>query len=150
MVRSIILAALLTACSEQAPTSTQQPKTASQTPLSVPTPVDNVESWTCSYRGYQIRENESPRAVIVRFTVDDQELVEGSQGQRYRILQNNEYGLIAAWSSSEVEPGKSDPTIAAFAIAIDKRTGFFSRVNLIARPDESGSPRDGSCIRDGQ
>jgi hypothetical protein len=106
------------------------------------------ESWTCTYIGYAIRENQAPRPVIVRFTVDGDELVESSFGQRYRILQNNQYALIAAWSIAEIEPGGSEPSIASWSIAIDKRNGFFSRVNLIAEPGRSGSARDGSCILD--
>jgi hypothetical protein len=108
------------------------------------------ESWTCSYMDYAIREGEAPRTVIVRFSVDGDELIDGSFGQRYRILQNNQHALIAVWSIAEVEPNRVEPSIAAWAIAIDKSNGFFSRVNLIGRPGESGFPRDGSCIRDGR
>ncbi|MFZ4120822.1 MAG: hypothetical protein ACOYKM_04085 [Caulobacterales bacterium] len=117
-------------------------------PVAAEPTVASGESWTCTYMGYAIRENEAPRPVIVRFTVEGEELVEGSFGQRYRILQNNQYALIAAWSIAEIEPTLSEPSIASWSIVIDKRNGFFSRVNLIAEQGLSGAARDGSCIRD--
>lgn len=145
------LAALaLTACGQTAPP--MEPSGSVETP-SIEPALDAIatapnESWTCTYIGYAMRENEAPRPVIVRFMVDGDELVEGTFGQRYRILQNNQYALIAAWSIAEIEPGRSEPSIASWSIAIDKRNGFFSRVNLSAEPGRSGGARDGSCIRD--
>ena len=137
------------ACGQTAPIV--EPPAAAQSPVEpvAVTPAAAAgESWTCTYIGYAIRENEPPRPVIVRFTVEGDELVDGTFGQRYRILQNNRYGLIAAWSIAEIEPTQSEPSIASWSVVIDKRNGFFSRVNLIAEPGRSGAARDGSCIRD--
>jgi hypothetical protein len=105
------------------------------------------EEWTCTYTGWAVREGDAPPQVIVRFTVRGGELVEGNYGQRLRILQNNEHALIAAWSFAKIEPGRSEPSIGSWSMLIDKRSGFFSRVILDARPGHSGSAREGTCIR---
>lgn len=117
-------------------------------PVAAEPTVASGESWTCTYVGYAIRENEAPRPVIVRFTVEGEELVSNRPGPRYRILQNNQYALIAAGSIAEIEPNHSEPSIASWTILIDKRNGFFSRVTLINQQGRSGAARDGSCIRD--
>jgi hypothetical protein len=149
MALAIGVAALaLAACGQTAPPIEPAAEAPAAEPVAAEPAAAPGESWTCTYMGYAIRENEAPRPVIVRFTVEGDELVEGNFGQRYHILQNNEYALIAAWSIAEIEPTRSEPSIASWSIVIDKRNGFFSRVNLSAEPGRSGGARDGSCIRD--
>ena len=45
--------------------------------------------------------------------------------EEYRILQNNEFGIVATWSISKIEPTRSHPSIGGRTILMDKRTGEF-------------------------
>jgi hypothetical protein len=73
-------------------------------------------------------------------------LIEDTFKLPYRILKNNDFGIIAAWSIAEIEPGMTQVSLGAFVVVIDKRTLDFRRSNVImAEPGEATSY--GSCIK---
>jgi hypothetical protein len=98
------------------------------------------ESWVCAYPGY----SADNRTVIERFTVDGDFLVEAEFGLRYKILQNNEFSIVAAWSISEIEPNHSEPSIGAFVVIIDKKDGSFRRSNAFLS-EKGDAAALGSC-----
>jgi hypothetical protein len=100
-----------------------------------------TENWVCAYPGYL--DNKTP--VIMRFTVNGDSLVEEDrQGLRYKILQNNEFSIVAAWSISEIERNNAEPSIGAMVVIINKKDGSFRRSNTIMG-EEGEATALGSC-----
>jgi hypothetical protein len=97
--------------------------------------------WTCTWAGY----GNGSKPVISRFRIVGGDVVDDTFQQHYRILQNNTYGLVAAWSISEIEPNKRDPSVGAFLIVIDKQTNEFKTVTVTTR-EQNYAPRVGTCI----
>jgi hypothetical protein len=79
------------------------------------------EIWTCTYPGL----SQGRRPVIVRYRQEDEFLMEDKWKERYQILQNNQFGLIAIWSISEIEGGNAEPSIGARTLVINKSSGEF-------------------------
>jgi hypothetical protein len=98
--------------------------------------------WTCTWAaGY----GTGSKPVISRFRVVGGEVVDDKWQQHYRILQDNTYSLVAAWSISEIEPHNRRPSVGAFIIVIDKQTNEFKVVSVgIREPDYA--PSTGTCI----
>jgi hypothetical protein len=68
--------------------------------------------------------------------------------QEHRILQNNQFGIIASWSISKIEPDHSTPSIGARTIIIDKRSGELLWSNtILGTSDQINAPVHGNCIR---
>src|SRR5262245_27402070 len=73
------------------------------------------DTWVCAYPGYL----GDKKPVIVRFKIEGDDLVEQEQyGLRYKILQNNEFSIVAAWSISEIESSqnRTEPSIGAMVV----------------------------------
>jgi hypothetical protein len=108
-----------------------------------------AEAWTCSYVLEGFKE-----AFLHRFLILGNELVEAKTNDRYRLLQNNEYGLVATYAISEIEEGQKKPTVGVIAIIINKTTGEFMWENAILGYDPSlnslklDTPVKGKCIKD--
>jgi hypothetical protein len=89
--------------------------------------------------------------MLIRFEVAPPDLVDTSTQEHCRILQNNEFGLVATLSISEIEEGRQSPTVGAVSIAIDKGTGEFWWDTTIAtsasRVADNGAAR-GKCLKD--
>lgn len=100
------------------------------------------DSWVCAYPGYL-----DSKPVIVHFTIEGGDLVEiGSPfDMHYKILQNNELAVVAAWSISVVELNqkKPEPSIGAMVVIINKQDGSFRRGNVLMSGDTT--PSDGTC-----
>jgi hypothetical protein len=102
-----------------------------------------TESWVCAWPSYL----DGKKPVIVRFKVDGEDLVEEEKfGLRYKILQNNEFSIVAAWSISEIErnQNKTEPSIGAMVVIINKKDGSFRRSNTILG-EEGDAAALGSC-----
>ena len=92
------------------------------------------ETWICAYTW-----SSPDQTVIVKFQIDDDDLIAGSDNniggdfiptkERFRILQNNDLGIVAAHSFAEIE--RNQPAIGAFVVIIDKRSGKFQLSNAI-------------------
>ena len=84
--------------------------------------------WTCSYL------SGTGEPAFHRFELAPPDLIWGDQ--HFRILRNDEDGLVGTFSVSEQnqlnQKDPSDVAVAAFAVAINKRTGHFSMVTAIA------------------
>jgi hypothetical protein len=115
--------------------------------LMVPVTFANAdEIWTCTYPGL----SDDRRPVIVRMKQKGEFLVEEQFGTEYKILQNNEFGIVATMSLSKIERNldRSEPSIGARTYVIDKRTGELLWSNTFLREsDQVNAPVHGSCIR---
>jgi len=99
-----------------------------------------ASSWVCSYNGF----GPDNKVVIVDFLIDRDYLI-GSFGQRFKILENNEVGLVAAWSIATIEENRNDPSLGAMIISINKKTGEFRRSNALFSSQDS-AVRYGRCV----
>ena len=63
--------------------------------------------------------------LLHRFLVSRNELIEAKTNERYVLLQNNEYGLIATYAFSGIEDGQVKPRVGATTIIINKATQEF-------------------------
>jgi hypothetical protein len=99
------------------------------------------EYWTCTYA------DASAKPVSLNFELSPPELVEtASFHVHYRILQNNDYGVVAASSISEIEPGHTQPTVGAVTVVINKGTGEFWLATTIAGQSAAAhQPVHGNC-----
>jgi hypothetical protein len=87
--------------------------------------VANAQSvWTCSSPGF----GQTGRVFIERFEISGTEVIEndGVIEHHYTILQDNEFGLVAVWSTSEREE-YDHPYVGAEVIIIGKQTNEFKR-----------------------
>lgn len=102
-------------------------------------------TWTCTHSS--AFDN---RPTITRFEVSPPDLIETNFHQTYRIEKNNDYGIVATSSISEIEKGHQEPTVGAVSIVINKMTGEFWWVSAIAagQPAAVNQPAHGKCIKD--
>lgn len=103
-----------------------------------------ADAWTCAYV-FPVQP------VLMRFTVAPPNVTEVKSGDVYRILLDNEYGLIAARGNAEIKKGEQGETAGAATIVILKRTGEFRYVTLTLGVGElatSQTPMRGICIKD--
>ena len=75
-----------------------------------------------------------------------------AEGTHYRILQNNDYGLVATFSYSGTLEGSKDPYVGAVSVVINKMTGQFYCAEATTTKDESIGPFhasvQGKCLHD--
>lgn len=101
-----------------------------------------ADVWTCTYPSFPEK-----RPVIARYHENSGFLIDDDSKQKYQILQNNQYGVIAVWSSA----GQSDSrvVITAATIEINKTNGDFLLENAnIAESDAINRPYHGKCLKD--
>jgi hypothetical protein len=101
--------------------------------LAIPIPFAAAqEIWTCTWPGFS--QDRSP--VIQRYRQQGELLVVDHETWReeYRILENNQFGLVATRSISEIESHSTskEPSIGTRTIVIDKRTGELLWSNLFS------------------
>ena len=104
-----------------------------------------AEAWTCT--GVM----EGFKEAFRRFVVLKTEVIEAKTNEHYRLLQNNEYGLVATSSISEIEQGQDKPTVGASTVVIDKTTNEFRWETIImgvAPLVGANTPVRGKCIGD--
>jgi hypothetical protein len=66
--------------------------------------------------------------------------------ESYRILQNNEYAIIAAMAIAAIPPGHSKLSILSRTFVIDKSNGELVWSNLtLGEPDSMSKPVHGTC-----
>jgi hypothetical protein len=101
-----------------------------------------AETWTCTYTA----DNQT---TIKRFEVSPPNLIDVQFHLSYQIEKNNEYGLVATSSISEIERDQKLPTVGAASIVINKTTGEFWWVAAITgQPAAVNQPVQGKCIKD--
>jgi hypothetical protein len=101
-----------------------------------------AESWACAFN---YGSNNPP--TLIRFQLAPPDLIETSHGDHYRLLQNNEYGLVAVSSFSEIEKDQARPSVGGSLVVIDKATGEFWWSTTMAHPPAVGlnQPVQGRC-----
>jgi hypothetical protein len=88
---------------------------------------------------------------IDRFRIVGADIIQEAKIQiHYKILQNNDYGLVAVWSISESQ-AHDHTYVGAEAIIIDKQTNEFKIVaitdtNHLPNHEPNSGPGVGSCI----
>lgn len=110
--------------------------------LLVPASAQASDVWTCTYTV------EGSEPVLARFEVLPPDVVveDGENKDHYRILQNNEYGLVATLSVSEWRGGA--PSVGAVSIVINKGTGEFWWDNIFAgKPLIRNGSSHGTCLK---
>lgn len=81
------------------------------------------EIWACTFVS---KISKAP--ILIGYKVIGDELLEtfGSGTQdRFKLLQNNRYGLVGVSSISEIEPGQTRPTVGGSMVVIDRVTREF-------------------------
>jgi hypothetical protein len=110
-------------------------------------PARAQETWVCAYTW-----SSPDQTVIRKFQVNGADLIDSSQtnvggdfiasSEKFSILQNNSFGIVAARSFAEIE--RNEPAIGAFVVLIDKQNGKFQLSNAIL-----GEPQavTGTCTK---
>ena len=111
--------------------------------LACATSAEAAEVWTCTY---------TDEGSLVRFAVSPPDLIDGNTHEHYRILQNNDYGLVATLSVSGIQEWQkagNSPAVGAVSIVVNKGTGEFWWNNTFAgaAPIPNGSAH-GQCLKD--
>jgi len=102
-----------------------------------------TERWTCTY------PDLVAKPVSLSFELSPPELVETSVfHEHYRILENNDYGVVAVSSISKIELGHTQPTVGATTVVINKGTGEFWLAPAISgQPAIMNQPVRGNCLK---
>jgi hypothetical protein len=114
-------------------------------------PAKAIEVWTCTY-------TKQTRAVVatntdtelVRFEVSPPDLIDTGNHEHYRILQNNDYGLVATTSWSKVKSGLKSPVVGARTVVVDKGTGEFwwAMTSVSGKVAALAYHISGKCLKD--
>ena len=104
-----------------------------------------AEAWTCTAMMEGIKG-----PFLFRFVVLGNEVMDARTNEKYRLLQNNEYGLVATYPFSDIVQGRSViPTVGATTIIINKATQEFrweqATTGYVPSPDIRVN---GKCIKD--
>ena len=106
-------------------------------------PPARAESWTCTYKFGTVAPN------VVHFYLSPPDLIETKTNERYRVSENNGYGLVATSSISQIETGHQKATVGAATVVINKETGEFWWATAIAGQAVAvNQPVQGKCIKD--
>jgi hypothetical protein len=122
--------------------------------LACATSVEAAEVWTCSYA-------TQGEPGFYRFELSPPDLIEtvppffiSFNREHYRILLDNDYGLVATLSISEIEVADQKATVGAWTLVIDKETGEFLLSGAIAGtisgevpPEWNHQPVHGKCLK---
>ena len=85
----------------------------------------------------------------MRLQVSGERLIEARFQDGYRILRNNEYGLVAAFAIAQIEKDQQQPTVGAFTVVIDKGTGEVWLSTIMAgQSSVVNQSVNGTCLRD--
>ena len=126
--------------------------------LAYATSAEAADAWTCTFRYSDGTDTDQ----LVRFEIASSDLIETkgpSQsasiipvGTHYRILQNNDYGLVATYSYSGTPEGSKEPYVGAISVVINKMTGQLFWTEATTTKDESIGPFHasgrGKCLHD--
>jgi hypothetical protein len=105
------------------------------------------QSWVCSYTDF----NQTP--IITKYVLSGGVLTDDSKdGLKYKVLQNNEYSIIATYSISEVKPGQMEPSIGATTVIIGKKKLHYIVMHSPMGNNENfmpggGQTANGDCIK---
>ena len=85
--------------------------------------------------------------MVARFEVVPPDVIDTGSKEHYRILQNNDYGMVATLGVSKVEADQ--PVVGAASIVINKGTGEFWWNNIFAGPARvSNGSAHGKCRKE--
>jgi hypothetical protein len=107
------------------------------------------EVWTCSYAPLS-SQSVSAEPKFLRFQLSPDGLIETTHGDHYRIVENNDYGLIATLPISTIEPGQNVPTVGAAIVVINRGTQEFwlAKGSPGQFDPDIHPPVHGKCLKD--
>ena len=127
--------------------------------LACATSAEAADAWTCTYPFLDDRIQMDD--AFFRFEIAPPDLIETEAqkglivttpaGTHYRILQNNDYGLVATFSISGIVEGEKDPYVGAASVVINKTTGQFYWAEAMITRDETkvmNLTHRGRCLHD--
>jgi hypothetical protein len=87
---------------------------------------------------------------ITRFELSPPDLIDDQHQRRYRIVQNDDYALVATAPVSQIEKGQKDPTVGAWTVAINRVTGELGLAVVWASIENpiSSQTVHGKCLKD--
>jgi hypothetical protein len=101
--------------------------------LACVTPAEAADAWTCSFLVTGEEQTfHNPEPASLRLEVVPPDVIDDGQ-KHYRILQDNDVGLVATNSWSELDMF-NEPRIGATTIVINKQSGEFWWGNASAGP----------------
>jgi hypothetical protein len=121
------------------------------------TSAEAAEAWTCSWvnklPNRHIKEwgHFTTVTELIRFDVSPPEVttdVGELKDVHFRIVQNDDTGLVAAGSRSETKEGQNGSLVVALTVAINKVTGEFAFAFLPAIDEDSRNDSvHGRCLK---
>jgi hypothetical protein len=84
----------------------------------------------------------------MRFEVSPPDLVESEFQKHYPIVENNDYGLVAAAPISQIEKGDKAATVGVTTVVINKGTGeLWLSIILTGHGPAVNKPVKGKCLK---
>jgi hypothetical protein len=107
------------------------------------------EVWTCSYEPLS-SQSVTAEPKFLRFRLSPDGLIETTHGDHYRIVENNDYGLIATLPIATIKPGQNVPTVGAATVAINWGTQEFwlAKGSPGQLDPDIHPPVHGKCLKD--
>lgn len=110
------------------------------------------ETWTCTYPDFSPQHTP----IIVRYISKGGLLDEvmppilawlPEHDETYKVIEADEVGIVAVRGvPGEIAPGDAQPSIGAFVVSINRRTGEFTRGVVIA-PNKGPATAAGTCLK---
>jgi hypothetical protein len=108
------------------------------------TSAEATEAWTCTYT---LGFTNEPQ--LKRFEISPPDLIDTGTNEHYRILQNNDYGIVATDTISEIQSGLKAPSVGAFTVVINKDTSeFWQAIMATGREANLVTQWHGKCLKD--
>ena len=110
-----------------------------------------MEVWSCTYTTLTravVPSHTDPE--LVRFEVSPPDLIDTANHEHYLILQNNDYGLVATTSWSEMQNELKAPVVGARTVVVDKKTGEFwwAMTSVSGAQVALAYQLNGKCLKD--
>ena len=105
-----------------------------------------AEVWRCAYTG-----SLSNSIVLVQYSAMGNDLIQSSAAsapKNFRIVQDNQFGVIGIIAIAAQMPGEQQPTVSATTVVIEKSTGdFWLTTTIGGQPGSTNLPIHGSCFK---
>jgi hypothetical protein len=98
-------------------------------------PPAHAQQFTCTYIS---RVSPGPEAMLITYTIDGHDLIQGSPKLRLSIVADTQLGIIAAYPDPEMR--------FSLVVMISKKTGTYSLTTVPATPDILSEQFYGKCL----
>jgi len=97
-----------------------------------------AETWLCTYAD----KNEP---TIIKFTINGNQMTRNNDTIKFTVLINNDVGLVAADSYSEMYRPMNTPVVFGLVVVIEKRSGNFKMGGVNSYQDMNVT--HGHCVQ---